>query len=586
MKIKTKLTLGLGFLFALILLLAALGAYYANRLAVETREILKDNYETLEYAQNMLRATDALLLPDSLLYPQAIKAFQTNLKRQQANITEAGELAATGRIKENFELLQKELMPNGDLPTQSYLIATIRQQLFQLTDINLQAITRKSNAARQTAGQAVLYLVIIGTISILLTLTFIVNFPGYIANPIRELTESIKQIANRNYEQRLHFAAQDEFGELADSFNQMARKLDEYEHSNLAQLMFEKRRIETIINKMPDAIIGLDQKRLLLFVNREAEVLLGLLGADIIGQYAPDVALHNDLLRHLLPEPTQAPIKIFAHGKESYFLKEVLIIQASGADETPIPIGQVIILKNITQFQELDQAKTNFIATISHELKTPISAIKMSLKLLQDDRVGDLNTEQHTLLTHIQEDAGRLLQITGELLDLAQVETGNIQLHYRATPPREIIAYACKAMAFQAEQKQITLQTQVADDLPLVQADLEKTAWVLVNFLSNAIRYSPPAGDIIIRAKGSTNEGPPGKWVCFSVQDHGKGIEPQYKERIFDKFFQVPTSDNIKSGTGLGLAISKEFISAQGGSIWVESELGEGATFSFRLPVV
>jgi PAS domain S-box-containing protein len=586
MKIKTKLSLGLGFLFALILLLAGLGAYYTNRLAIETREVLKDNYETLDYAQNMLRATDALLLPDSLNYPQAIKAFETNLQYQHQNITEAGEKAATSGIEENFALLKKTLILGGDFPPKTYLITSIRQQLFWLIDINFQAITQKSNAARETAQQAVMYLVIIGSISILVTLAFIIYFPGYVANPIRKLTESIKQIANRNYEQRLNFAGQDEFSEVAESFNQMAQKLDEYEHSNLAQLMFEKQRIETIINKMPDAIIGLDQNRLLLFINREAEILLGLPGADIIGQYAPDVALHNDQLRQLLTEPTQIPIKILANGKESYFHKEVLVIQATGSAEIPILIGQVIILKNITHFQELDQAKTNFMATISHELKTPISAIKMSLKLLLDDRIGSLNAEQTKLLTDIQEDAGRLLRITGELLDLAQVETGNIHLHISPTLPAAIIAYACKAMAVQAEQKQIMLEIQVPDDLPLVQADLEKTAWVLVNFLSNAIRYSPPTAKIIVRAKLTINEGQPGCWVCFSVQDFGQGIAPQYQERIFDKFFQVPTSDNIKSGTGLGLAISKEFITAQGGTLWVESELGEGSTFNFHLPAI
>lgn len=584
MKIKTKLFLGLGFLFALILLLAGLGAYYANRLAIETREVLKDNYETLGYAQNMLRATEALLLADSLHYQQAIKAFETNLGQQQQNITEAGEKASTSGIIENFALLKEKLTLPGGSPPKTYLIAAIRQQLFQLIDINLHAITRKSNAARQTAQQAVMFLVIIGAISILVTLAFILYFPGYIVDPIRKLSEGIKQIASRNYEQRLNFSAQDEFGQVAESFNQMAQKLDEYEHSNLAQLMFEKQRIETIINKMSDAIIGLDQNRLLLFVNRQAEILLGLPGADLVGKYAPDVALHNDLLRQLLTEQTQTPIKILADGKESYFQKEVLNIQAAATAPTPVPIGQVIILKNITHFQELDQAKTNFMATISHELKTPIAAIKMSTKLLLDDRVGPLNAEQANLLGHIQQDAGRLLSITGELLNLAQVETGNIQLHFSPTSPAAIIAYACKAMEVQAAQKQITLQILIADDLPLVQADLEKTAWVLVNLLSNAIRYSPPAAAVIVRAKAISNQGQPGSWVCFSVQDFGQGIAPQYQERIFDKFFQVPTADTIKPGTGLGLAISKEFITAQGGAIWVESESGAGATFNFHLP--
>ncbi len=584
MTIKTKLSLGLSFLFAVILLLAGLGTYYANRLANEARKVLKDNYETLAYGKNMLQATDVFLRADSNAYPAAIKIFETNLQRQLANLTEVGEPAITITVKENFDLLQKTLAQRQDQTTVNSYIAAIRQGLYQLTDINMQAIVRKNNVVQKTADRVMMYLVILGTFSILVTLTFILNFPGYIANPIRELSESIKQIANRNYEQRLHFKANDEFGELASAFNQMARKLDEYEHSNLARIMFEKRRIETIINNMSDAIIGLDEKNIILFSNNEATLLLGLTERDLVGKYAPDVALHNDLLRHLLSENGQAPLKIFDDGKESYFAKDVIGIKspATAADVEKL-IGQVIILKNITQFRELDLAKTNFIATISHELKTPISSIKMSLKLLRDTRIGPLNPEQQKLLEHITEDSDRLLRITGELLNLAQVETGNIQLHYRQTHPKEIIHYAVQAIQFQAEQKQVKLETNLPNELPPVNSDLEKTAWVLVNFLSNAIRYSPEQASILISAGYVTASN--NRFVRFSVRDFGRGIDARYKDRIFDKFFQVPDADAIKGGTGLGLAISKEFITAQGGTIWVESELGEGSTFSFSLPV-
>ncbi|GEO05743.1 PAS domain-containing sensor histidine kinase [Adhaeribacter aerolatus] len=583
MKIKTKLSLGLGFLFSVILLLAGLGTYYTIRLAGEAKEVLKNNYESLENAKNMLRATDALLLSDSASYLLALKTFETSLQRQLNNITEIGEQGATFTIKENFDLLKETLTAKKEQGATNHQIAVIRQHLYQLTDINLQAIIRKSQAAQNAAERVSMYLILIGSFSTLITFAFILYFPGYIANPVRELTESIKQIANRNYRQRLHFKAGNEFGELADSFNQMAQKLDEYEHSNLAQIMFEKRRIEAIINNMSDAIIGLDENRTILFSNHEATLLLGLTEADLVGKYAPDVALQNDLLRHLLSENGTSPIKIGSPEKESYFAKEVVAIQLPPT-EAGKKIGQVIILKNITQFRELDLAKTNFIATISHELKTPISSVKLSLKLLRDERIGSLNPEQQRLLEYISEDSERLLRITGELLNLAQVETGNIQLHYRPIHPKEIINYACQTIQLQAAQKQVNLEVNLSEDLPPVHTDLEKTAWVLVNFLSNAIRFSSQAGTIYIRASYTTSQGK--QFVCFSVQDFGRGIEARYKDRIFDKFFQIPDADALKGGTGLGLAISKEFITAQGGDIWVESQLGAGSTFSFSLPVV
>ncbi len=583
MKIKTKLSLGLGFLFAVILLLAGLGTYYTNRLAQESREILKDNYNSLEFTQNMLQAIDALL-PAAKANPAALQTFEVNLQRQINNITETGEQQVTANLKQDFRALQENLATNREPQRFNQNIAAIRQNLFQLNQLNLQAITRKSNSTQKTAERVMTYLVSIGIFSILVTLTFILNFPGYIANPIRELTESIKQIANRNYEQRLHFTSNDEFGELAASFNQMAHQLNEYENSNLAQILFEKKRIETIINNLQDAIIGVDQAGVLLFINTQAEVLLGIPASRIIGQPAAQMAEQNRLLQKFLATgqmPT--PLKVTTNGQESYFTKEVLEIHSGGPGEAIIPIGQVIILKNITHFRELDLAKTNFIATISHELKTPIAAIKMSLTLLQDARIGGINPEQNKLLHHIKEDADRLLHITSELLDLAQVETGNIQLHYRPVTPWEIMDYAFLAMQFQAEQKQIKLEIAVPANLPAVDTDLEKTAWVLVNFLSNAIRYSPEAGNITISARHQLATGKP--FIQFSVQDFGPGIDPRYKDRIFDKFFRVPTPEAIKGGTGLGLAIAKEFITAQGGSIWVDSKPGAGATFSFTLPV-
>jgi signal transduction histidine kinase len=205
----------------------------------------------------------------------------------------------------------------------------------------------------------------------------------------------------------------------------------------------------------------------------------------------------------------------------------------------------------------------------------------MSLKLLQDERVGALNEEQKNLLTHIRDDSQRLLNITGELLDLSQVETGNIQLNLIAVAPHELVEMSLNAVRFVAEQKQIALQINLPPTLPAIQADLDKTAWVLMNFLSNAIRHSPEKSVIEISAK--IDEGK--KQVEFSVKDEGKGIESKYQQRIFDRYFQVPTNGQSKTGTGLGLAISKEFIDAQNGHIGVESELGSGSRFWFQLPM-
>lgn len=573
LRIKTKIAIGLVFLFVVIIINGGMGYYYLQRLSKDARAIIKDNYESVQDAENMSRFLDEYQTGDT----SWMEKFERELIAEEHNITETGEAELVGRLRNQFE----QLKASGAGVAQ---VNGIRQTVYAIADVNMRAITRKNNIAQQTAKNALEILAIISACSFLILFTFIINFPGYIASPVSKLTAGIKAIANRNYSERLHFSSHDEFGELARAFNSMAEKLDEYEHSNIARIKFEKKRIDTIIDNMRDAIIGLDENKKILFANPLAVSLLGLDIKKLAGAYAPDVAVNNDLLRSLLQENNSIhPLKIYTEGKESYFTKEILTVnigeQVSGQQEMT-NAGKVIILKNITQFQELDLAKTNFIATISHELKTPISSIKMSLKLLGDERVGKLNGEQTKLISHIRDDSQRLLGITKELLDLAQVETGNIQLHYQYTAPGEIIDYAYQALKMQAAQQQIKVEIHCDDHLPPVQADPEKTAWVMVNFLSNAIRYSPANSTIIMAAEQAEER------IIFSVRDFGKGIDRQYKEKIFDKFFRVPDgSGTDRGGSGLGLAISREFITAQGGDIWVETALNEGSRFCFSLPV-
>ncbi|HKO78361.1 MAG TPA: ATP-binding protein [Flavobacterium sp.] len=575
MKIKTKLNLGVGLLFLLIIILTLVSAFYIFSIKKDTENILKANYNTLEYSRNMLLSLDEINRDAE----NAIITFENNLNKQSKNVTEVGEHDATLNLKKSFNLLKANR-------TDQKLKNQIRQDIFEIMKLNMFAIKQKSDVAKQTAETANMWIAITGTLCFLIAFNLLVNLPNNIADPIKELTASIKEIANKNYSERVHFMDHNEFGDLAKSFNTMAKKLEEYNSSNLYKLLFEKKRLETLINNMNDPIIGLDNQGLILFVNDEALKIIGMKSEDVLGKTASTLALTNDLMKSLIEKNSVneantrgqkvLPMKIFADGKESYFEKENIniTIQPTGEDQM-INIGDVIILRNITPFKELDFAKTNFIATISHELKTPISSIKFSLQLLEKEQTGALNEEQKHLVESIEDDSQRLLKITGELLELSQVETGNIQLNIEKSNPYEIVHYAIEAVKMQAEQKQIELHIEADENLPDIKADGEKTAWVLINFLTNAIRYSSEKSKITMRLKKDNSQ------ISFAVIDTGKGIDNRYRSKVFDKYFQIPGSH--KTGTGLGLAISKEFIEAQGGTIGVESELGLGSTFYFKL---
>jgi len=571
MKIKTKLTLGVGLLFILIILLSIVGAFNINALKSDTENILKANYNSLLYSRNIL---SVLNNPSE----KTIQVIEDNLKKQENNATEIGELEANLELRNNFEAYKKS---NSNSSVQ----LAIQENLFQIMDMNMQAIQRKSEVAKTTADKAVFWIVVTGTICFLIAFILLVNLPSNIANPLKELTESIKQIAAKNYSKRVHFESHSEFGELAKSFNSMAEKLEEYNNSNLAKLMMEKKRIETLINNMHDPVIGLDENLKVIFANEEALKIMGSTAIEIIGHFTQELALKNDLVRNLITDlmienpilgQKRAPVKIFAENKESYFEKETLHISiVPTGEKDSILVGHVIFLRNVTSYKELDFAKTNFIATVSHELKTPISSIKLSLQLLENAEIGHLNDEQKNLVESIKDDATRLLKITGELLNMTQVESGNIQLSMMPADPKEILLYAINATQTQADQKQIKFNIECPDSISKVQADNEKTAWVLTNLISNAIRYSYDNSTIYLSIIETKNN------VQISVRDRGQGIAPQYKDKVFDRYFRVPGTK--KEGTGLGLSISKEFIEAQGGQISVETEFGAGSKFSITL---
>ena len=559
MRIQRRITLGIGILFAMILLLGIQSVSYVRELSRATGTILADNYNSLQYAGDMLRSLNDIGA-DSV----SRHALRQSLALQQENITEISE-------KETTAALERHVASLSDPVTEAE-IRTVRQDLFRIMELNMAAIRAKSAGVEQRADYVMWWLIVAAALCALIAGGILVWFPQLVLRPIDALKKGITQIANHNYRERLDFSGNREFESVADSFNNMAAKLDEYRRSSLDDLMMAKKRIEAIVNTL-----------FILVMNREALSVLNL-REDAIGRDATEVALSNDLLRRLIrglcdeaKKADDEPLKIYADNKESFFQVEntpLYITPVGGRDQQFV--GNLIILSNITKFKELDSAKTNFISTVSHEMKTPISSILMSLQLLGDDRLGALNGEQKQLVTSIKESSDRLLSITGELLNMTQIETGKLKLIPKVTKPIELIDYAVKATQVLAERFCCFVEVDYPEKIAKLFVDNEKIAWVITNLLSNAIHHSPERSRIIIGAVQHE------KAVEIYVQDFGRGIDPRYHKSIFERYFRVPGTK--VQGSGLGLAISKEFVEAHGGSISVESEIGRGSRFSILLP--
>ena len=407
-----------------------------------------------------------------------------------------------------------------------------------LSVVNLQILTATepdSPVAMPALERALLWISVTGGICILTGLVLLIWLPRSINRPVKELTCGILEIANHNYEKRLDMRGYEEFREVSDSFNRMAEKLTEYRDSTLADILSAKKFLEAVVNSIHEPIIGLNTEREILFINNEALNVLNLKRENVI------------------------PIE-----------------NAAAEEGEARNLGDVILLKNITEFKELDSAKTTFISTISHELKTPISAIMMSLQLLEDKRVGSLNGEQEQLSKNIRDNSQRLLDITGELLNMTQVEAGKLQMMPKITKPIELIEYAIKANQVQADKFNIQIEVDYPQEkIPKLFVDSEKIAWVLTNLLSNAIRYSKENGRVVIGVRHKK------EYIELYVQDFGKGIDPRYHQSIFDRYFRVPGTK--VQGSGLGLSISKDFVEAHGGTLTVQSEPGKGSCFVIRL---
>lgn len=346
--------------------------------------------------------------------------------------------------------------------------------------------------------------------------------------------------------------------------------------------------LASIIDTLDEGLLLLDENRRVLLANACASRLLGLAGTELAGRPLGQLAQQNALLARLLPhlekpaaQPAQAPpvLVLPQPGGEAHYrlLLSAIAIPGEGADKTEAT-GTLVTLRDVSDYQQRDQVKWRFLTTVSQELHTPLSRMQLSLLRLQDGKAGPLTPEQHNIAYTLTRDNKHLLKVVHELLDVSQLEMGTIQLDFQVTHLHQIVQFVADTIRPQLQPKRLVLEVQVPADLPTVRADIEKTTWVLLSLLANAIRYAHMQDALHIRASLL----PTGQHLQVSVQDQGPGIAPELRERIFQRFSQVPT----QGGSGLGLSIAREFVASQGGRLWVESEVGAGSTFSFTLPVV
>ncbi|TGE29185.1 HAMP domain-containing sensor histidine kinase [Hymenobacter metallicola] len=612
MNLKTKITAGF---LVVVLLLALVGTYtlYAlKRLDRTATHVLQENFYSVQLGQQLYAALDQLSTLQQRRYlapappphyeadvQRGLQQFQQTLTREAGNITEPGEREVVDSLTRTFAAYQLLLDPQSTEPrTPAFYLARIeplhqllRAQTARMVHLNMAALTRKNEHANRTARQVTHYTLTILAFSGLLLLFFVFSVPESVVQPLHKLLASIENATNQNFTSSIPVESHDEFGTVARAFNRLLVQLQDYRTSTLAQLMAERNRVTSLVNNLDEGLLLIDEKHRIIVANPVVSTLLNVPVDHLVGRAAQEVARENDLFREMLrfldlpaaQRDKETPLLTIAQsGEEAYYRLLINdVISFNEAVDKMEFVGSVLTLRNVSEYKKLDQAKSNFLATVSHELKTPLSSINFHLRLLQDERVGSINAEQGRIVDTLKQENQRLLKMVGELIDVSRLESGNIQLNFQLAHLHDIVQFAADTVQLQLTPKQLTLDLQVPATLPAVRADIEKTTWVLLNLLANAIRYSPPQEPIRISASLTPDQ----QQVQVRVQDRGPGIAPHYQDKIFQRFVQIPDKQGYTGGSGLGLSIAREFITSQGGQLWVESELGAGSSFVFTLPL-
>lgn len=460
----------------------------------------------------------------------------------------------------------------------------LRELCFSLFKYNQTAMydaeTRTHSIASKTAYGTLMASIII----LILSIVGAAWLTRVVITPAENLTETVKQIGRGRLDLKIDVLSDDEIGQLSREFNKMTERLRRFEQMNIDKIISEKNKSEAIVESISDGLIVTDASMRILHVNSTVAEVFSFSEAAAIGAPVGTVIRDERLIALIRrwsasagePADQQTVLQFERAGSPLYFRPKLTRI----TDGEGGLYGVVTLLQDVTQFKELDRMKSEFIATLSHEFRTPLTSLNMSVDILGQELLGALNDRQKELITSARDDCHRLTKLARELLQLSKLESGRVHPQHEELSVRSVVEASLRPLQRQFQEKGVGLLVDMPEDLPTLVADEQQISWVITNLVSNALKFTGTGGRVVIRGRvdGST--------LLVQVEDTGQGIEQKDLGRIFDKFVQVKTSSESTPGSvGLGLAIAKEIVEAHGGRIWAESTAGKGSTFSFVLPL-
>jgi len=610
MTLKKKILLGYGVAFAFMSLVIAWAVLNLVSLGKASDAILRENYWSILAAENMLDALERqdsgvliLLLGDTrkgtAQFRESEAVFLQWLARAKDNVTISGEAelvqsleAHYAKYRQQFSELTEMLGAQKLSPEQALgayqqsiypIFINIRDECTRLRNLNEETMYAASVGAGRVARRAIWSTVSVSATALAIALIFSLWLAERITRPLRRFMEASRKISAGDYSVEVPIEGADELGHLAGEFNRMAAQLARYHEMNIEQIISEKSKGEAILSSIEDGLLVFDTELRATGINPAARRMLALEFSECSGLPCSDILPAPnvcDLIRKTVESGFQPSVPeeqrimtMPSGGRRRHYLFSITAIRSKDRHLS----GVVLLLKDVTRLKEVEQLKSDFVMAASHELRTPLTSMGMSIDLLLEHAAPKLGNADRELLQAAHEEVHRMKALVNDLLDLSKIEAGRIDLEFESVQVQTLLDYVRTIFGNQVEQKHVELTWELPEDLSNIRADSNKITWVLTNLISNALRYVPDGGHIQVAAKRI------GPYIHLSVRDDGPGIPQEYQAKIFQKFVQVKGRE--VGGTGLGLAICKEIVRAHGGTIWAESESGQGSTFTFTVPV-
>ena len=604
-----------GYIIVILIMICVMiwSLYNFNRLNESFRVLIVQNYSSIVATDNMVRALDNQINGVFSIFSgensdKGYKQFETAKqdfyfwyeKARQAAST-PDEISILDSLNDQYSIFITEInyliasplnyqnkFEHEDEYTKSINLSnTIKNKLYQLFETNHNFIQRAEEniqSITRIAAFTMLFLAIFGTV---LTLVFSTRFSEFIVKPVKDLTRSVKHISAGNFDQKIQTGDSDEIGILADEFNSMVGRLKRYEKLNINKILYEKRKSEIIFESINDPVLMVDSDLHITLANKafasefempesENSFLKEIIREDKICEnirsFISRGSQDNQETTYRFVDP-DGNVRYFNLKYSLIYLHENDIAESMSTGNSAL-----IIFSDITKYEELDRLKSEFVAKISHELKTPLTSIGMAVGILGDGVAGKLSDKQFELITSMKSDYDRLNKLVKEILELSRIESGGINLDFKPVNINLLLKECIESFSLQCKEKNVRIEYFGNGDLPIISADYDYLNRAISNFIGNSIKFTDKGGEISINAIAEEFD------LVISISDTGQGISPEFIDKIFDKFVQV--SGSKPGSVGLGLTIAKEIIELHQGSINVWSKPGKGSKFEIKIPVL